>query len=120
MIIKKHLLILFCSYIGWHLCSAIPSHENVCMAIQVDRVASNYWNTQFCLSVLVRYKKSGPPLFSNSPVVWDDQRLIKLTDTSSSFCSPSPCSKMLKDRHNHHRTDHPTQRGCLILLENCR
>ena len=27
---------------------------------------------------------------------------------------------MLKDRHNHHRTDLPTQRGCLILLENCR
>ena len=29
----------------------------------------------------IRDKKSGPPLFSNSPVVWDDQRLIKLTDT---------------------------------------
>ena len=39
---------------------------------------------------------------SNSPVVWDDQRLIKLTDTSS-FCSPLPCSKMLKVRHKHHR-----------------
>ena len=25
---------------------------------------------------------------------------------------------MLKDRHNHHRTEHPTQRGPLILLEN--
>ena len=39
---------------------------------------------------------------ANSPVVWDDQKLIKLTDTSS-FCFPSPCSKLLKDRHNHHR-----------------
>ena len=34
------------------------------------------------LSVCPRDKKSGPPLFSNSPIVWDDQRLEKLTDTS--------------------------------------
>ena len=27
---------------------------------------------------------------------------------------------MLKNRHNHHRTDHATQRGSLISLENYR
>ena len=45
-----------------------------------------------CLSF--RHKKSRPSLFSNSPVVWDDQRLMKLTNHWSSFCPPSPCSKM--------------------------
>ena len=77
---------------------------------------SHFWSKVHNPTVLVRDKKSGPPLFYNRPVVWDDQRLIKLTDHWSSFCSPSPCSKMLKDCHNHHRMHHPTQRGCLILF----
>ena len=35
------------SFIGWQLCSAIPSHENVCMAIQVQGDQKQLWRVIF-------------------------------------------------------------------------
>ena len=36
------------SFIGWQLCSAIPSHENVCMAIQVGQLLNIKENIYLC------------------------------------------------------------------------